>query len=250
MNMERNDTKSGSLIANMAIGTAVHLNDIEGGKKCRLCGSTENQEDLIKPCLCDGDRRYVHRRCLNRERALSTAPKAFTHCSTCQYEYWLRQEKEPDAEGTDECCNPKKHFKRADILIARDSIGTILFIQLALMGFAWLIAILDNGFQRIVPEDCCPQTQYNFYTWDTKNAQCPGMCGQLGAPGGGLLNSLPPGIAQHTKTAYYLWAVFITWVILASFGVLRLLAMDKEERGQEIGTGFASLFCCCWCVEW
>ena len=110
MNMERNDT-SGSLIANMATATAVHLNDIEGGKKCRLCGSTENQEDLIKPCLCDGDRRYVHRRCLNRERALSTAPKAFTHCSACQYEYWLRQEKEPDAEGTDECCDPKKHFK-------------------------------------------------------------------------------------------------------------------------------------------
>ena len=38
MNMERNDTKSGSLIANMAMATAVHLNDIEGGKKCRLCG--------------------------------------------------------------------------------------------------------------------------------------------------------------------------------------------------------------------
>jgi hypothetical protein len=231
-----------SLVQNIGLATPVVEVDVEGGKRCRKCGSTDNQAGLIAPCLCAGRQRYVHRACLDRERVYSHAPKSFTECNTCHYEYWIDHKK---PEATKECCECKK----ASLLIARDSIGGIIFIQLTLMAIAWLIAIVDNGFTRIIPADCCPQAQYNFYTWDTGNNQCPGLCGSRDAQGGPLLNSMPRWIAQHTKTAYFLMALFVVWFVIATIGVLKLSAMDKNERGRSLGGGFAALFCCCFCAE-
>jgi hypothetical protein len=58
-------------------------------KQCRIC--FENEEDttdeMINPCLCRGDRKYVHRRCLNQWRNLSTNPIALNQCTECHYEY-------------------------------------------------------------------------------------------------------------------------------------------------------------------
>ena len=58
-------------------------------KQCRIC--FENEEDakheMINPCLCRGDRKYVHRRCLNQWRNLSTNPIALNQCTECHHEY-------------------------------------------------------------------------------------------------------------------------------------------------------------------
>lgn len=233
-----------NLVQNIAVGTPVEGVDIEGGKRCRNCGSNDNQAELIAPCLCEGERHYIHRKCLDRERVYSSAPNSFTECNTCHYEYWITK-KNPESTKSNKCCE----CKRASLLIARDSIGGIITIQLMLMALAWMIAILDNGFTRIVPADCCPQAQYNFYTWDTGNTQCPGLCGTRDAQGGRLLNSMPRWIAQHTKTAYFLMAVFVVWFVFATIGVFKLLTMSEAERERNVGGGFAALFCCCFCTQ-
>ena len=109
-----------------------------------------------------------------------------------------------------------------------------------------VFAIVDNGFSRIIPADCCPQTQYNFYNYDSGNTQCPGLCGTQHAPSGGkLLNSLPPWIAQHTKTAYYLCSCVTMLIMMGVAGMMLLACMDKDDRRRQ--AGWSSLFCCCFC---
>ena len=243
--MNRTETTEKKLIGNMAVGPKDLRVDIEGGKQCRICGSHENPQSIIKPCLCDGQKRYVHRHCLDHQRVYNRAPEAFVQCTACRFKYWITKTAPTEVNQKEK----RWECKKATLLITRDSIGGILAILFGLTVVAWCIAILDNGLQRIVPEDCCPQSQYNFYTWDTKNSQCPGRCGSLDATGGVLLNMLPPWIAQHTKSAYLILAFVLVWFIVASVGALKLMEMSKEERGQYIGEGCAALFCCCLCAK-
>lgn len=56
-------------------------------KQCRICLEDDNPNDMINPCLCKGTQKYVHRECLNQWRSVNVNPKAFTHCTVCNYEY-------------------------------------------------------------------------------------------------------------------------------------------------------------------
>ena len=220
--------------------------DLEDSLKvCRECGSRENQEDMIKPCLCDGRNRYVHRKCLNKKRCNTKIPRSFRECDKCSYEYWIAQQVS-DGEESSACC--KRRFKSYELYFARDSVAGILILHLILSMWAWFLAIVDNDFSRIIPADCCPQTQYNFYNYDSGNTQCPGLCGTQHAPSGGkLLNSLPPWIAQHTKTAYYLCSCVTMLIMMGVAGMMLLACMDKDDRAKTLGAGWSSLFCCCFC---
>lgn len=54
-------------------------------EECRFqCGSVTN---LIAPCLCSGTNKYICRKCLDDWRASNVNPKAFTHCTQCNFEY-------------------------------------------------------------------------------------------------------------------------------------------------------------------
>ncbi|KAL7713869.1 RING-CH-type domain-containing protein [Entamoeba marina] len=56
-------------------------------KHCRLCFSSENPEDMIAPCACDGQNKYVHRDCLNAYRIYSNDPANFGKCPLCGVDY-------------------------------------------------------------------------------------------------------------------------------------------------------------------
>ena len=230
--------------------TVVGANNVDledSSKVCRECLSRENPEDMIKPCLCDGHYRYVHRNCLDKKRCDMKIPRSFRECDKCSYEYWIAHQVS-DGEESSACC--KRRLKSYELYFARDSAVGILILHLILSMWAWFLAIADNGFSRIIPADCCPQTQYNFYNYDTGNTQCPGLCGTQHAPSGGkLLNSLPPWIAQHTKTAYYLCSCVTIVIMAAIAGMIFLVSIDKDEREKRIGSGWASLFCCCCCAN-
>jgi hypothetical protein len=252
MNMIRDDNLEESGAASL-IAHAAHVDVENFSKSCRLCGSREHPENMIKPCACDGLQKYVHRKCLDAKRCDRNIPRGFRECDVCKYDYWIELKEEEQQILTvgpkrfDCCYNRVKSYQ---LYFARDSALGILGVHLLLSALAWLIAVMDNGFTRIIPEDCCPQQQWNFYTFDnTNNPQCPGLCGTSVAAGGPLLNLFPGWIAQNTKTAYYLYAVLSLMLIVSIFGVGMLCFMDDEERERRVGSGCSSLFCFCCCAD-
>jgi hypothetical protein len=62
----------------------IHTQDIQ----CRncMCGSEKNQ-DFIRPCLCTGSLKWVHRQCLDRWRVASMNNESFFKCDECGHYY-------------------------------------------------------------------------------------------------------------------------------------------------------------------
>ena len=60
---------------------------------CRLCeahASPSNPAtELIAPCGCAGESRWVHKACLDKWRATSSRPTAFTNCTECGVRYHM-----------------------------------------------------------------------------------------------------------------------------------------------------------------
>jgi len=54
-------------------------------KECRICLESEDSENMISPCLCNGGQKYVHRNCLAMWRQQNY--KAYYTCSTCGFNY-------------------------------------------------------------------------------------------------------------------------------------------------------------------
>ncbi|KAF8168188.1 hypothetical protein B0H34DRAFT_647032 [Crassisporium funariophilum] len=63
----------------------------EQEKQCRICyDGTEGEPELgrlIRPCLCKGSISYVHVRCLQKWRSVSSTKSAFFACPQCRYQY-------------------------------------------------------------------------------------------------------------------------------------------------------------------
>lgn len=58
--------------------------------QCRICLKEEaSDKNLIVPCQCGGDQRYVHRDCLNRWR--SEDRSNLTHCQQCNFDYEITE---------------------------------------------------------------------------------------------------------------------------------------------------------------
>jgi hypothetical protein len=52
---------------------------------CRICYEEDNINNMIYPCKCDGNMKYVHRTCLNKWRKTNNI--RFTKCEICLYKY-------------------------------------------------------------------------------------------------------------------------------------------------------------------
>jgi hypothetical protein len=103
---------------------------------CRICQSSGNAHDLIRPCTCSDSSSYVHRACLNRWRAVSPFPDALTKCEHCGVDYKLIYSTKPNT------CGDKA---RAGFIIALD----FTLILAVIMGL-WILCgyaverLLDN----------------------------------------------------------------------------------------------------------
>lgn len=54
---------------------------------CRICLESDDLENLIYPCRCSGNSKYVHRRCLNEWRIINTNNRNYTNCDICDYQF-------------------------------------------------------------------------------------------------------------------------------------------------------------------
>eukprot|EP00834_Sanchytrium_tribonematis_P003751 NODE_156_length_15158_cov_0.791553.p8 type:complete len:194 gc:universal NODE_156_length_15158_cov_0.791553:14238-14819(+) len=101
-------------------------------KQCRICYDSENQEELISPCLCKGSQKWVHVECLNEWRA--TSQQSFYKCPTCKYEY--RVERTQWA----------KYVHHPYTLVALTLIIIILIILFIAYFLNFFLYILGSGF--------------------------------------------------------------------------------------------------------
>jgi hypothetical protein len=70
----------------------VKLNDEENLSSnseiiCRICLENSDLSDLIYPCKCAGNSKYVHKKCLNEWRSINHNPDNFYRCEVCKYKY-------------------------------------------------------------------------------------------------------------------------------------------------------------------
>lgn len=60
----------------------------EGEYTCRICfDATNNKNDIVAPCKCDGTMKYVHKACLEQWRVHSSGTDNFNKCPTCGENY-------------------------------------------------------------------------------------------------------------------------------------------------------------------
>ena len=123
-----------------------------GIKKCRLCLQTSSPETMIKPCSCDGELRYVHRKCLNDMRALSWNTQAFMRCKLCQQEYWITRKNKYSvgSDGTNLKANElgvlsKEGKRKLCWYKFRDSVLALMAFQFCIILFATIIGCIDSG---------------------------------------------------------------------------------------------------------
>ena len=58
---------------------------------CRICLESDNNEQLISPCLCSGSSQYVHTECIQKWRTTTTNEEAIIMCMECRFHYILHK---------------------------------------------------------------------------------------------------------------------------------------------------------------
>jgi hypothetical protein len=123
--------------------TAHHINS-PFDNICKICFNSDQLNNLISPCLCDGLIRYVHRNCHNIGRIDSN--KKFYTCDMCDYVYKF----EPILMSK---CYQKLFYIKYIITFALEFLFYISIFQAMLVGVTYLSIKLDK----------------NEYIWGTMN---------------------------------------------------------------------------------
>ena len=60
--------------------------------QCRICLENDTLNNLISPCGCSGNSKYVHRMCVNRWRDSNANNEKYNRCEVCNeiYEITIR----------------------------------------------------------------------------------------------------------------------------------------------------------------
>jgi len=64
---------------------------IEHEHICRICLENDSLDNLIFPCKCSGNSKYVHKKCLNEWRNINHNPESFYKCEICKYPYKIKK---------------------------------------------------------------------------------------------------------------------------------------------------------------
>ena len=54
---------------------------------CRICLENDILNELIYPCKCSGNSKYVHKKCLDEWRSINHNPENFYRCEVCHHKY-------------------------------------------------------------------------------------------------------------------------------------------------------------------
>lgn len=106
---------------------------------CRICLENDHLNNLIYPCRCTGNSKYIHKHCLNEWRILNANNDRFHKCEICDYRFVVSNNN-----------NYSQHscFKAANFLI-NDALLYIIAISLFSYGFSWIVYSLDTN-QNII----------------------------------------------------------------------------------------------------
>ncbi|KPI85198.1 hypothetical protein ABL78_5743 [Leptomonas seymouri] len=72
-----------------AMNASAFIEEDETASICRICRCREPFDDLFAPCVCSGSSKYVHRRCLEQWREMTTNPEHRRVCAECKTPYTL-----------------------------------------------------------------------------------------------------------------------------------------------------------------
>ncbi|KAG2590032.1 hypothetical protein PVAP13_5NG104244 [Panicum virgatum] len=124
--------------ADGALPEATGKDDVEASPAacCRICLQPDcaRGDELISPCRCKGTQQFVHRTCLDHWRAVKEGT-AFSHCTTCEAQFYLRVE-----FLEDDVCRRMKF----QLFVARDVFLIFLAIQAVIGTIAGVTYLLDR----------------------------------------------------------------------------------------------------------
>lgn len=102
------------------------------GKVCRNCHESKDK-DLIAPCRCTGNQKWVHRSCLDTWRTVSPNFSSFTRCDMCHFEYRVQHK-------------PVGLWPRIEYVLKmlRDIIITIIAIVVIVLIFGCVCLLIER----------------------------------------------------------------------------------------------------------
>jgi hypothetical protein len=102
-------------------------------RQCRICLASDDEADLISPCLCAGSVRWVHRACLDEWRAQEVRPNAFERCELCHFPYVTQRLERPLSAKL-----------RVYLLVVRDLCAIFGAVQLVILLQASVLRAIDS----------------------------------------------------------------------------------------------------------
>ena len=105
---------------------------------CRICLETDSYNNLIYPCKCSGNSKFVHKNCLNEWRTLSDNNENFYKCEICKYRFKLSSQQEPNC--TYRCINN----------CSSDMCNGLFIMILLTFGIGYVISAID--YNLIIPQ--------------------------------------------------------------------------------------------------
>ena len=196
------------------------------GAVCRLCGSGEDAELLIKPCRCES---FVHRDCLDQQRAMLEHTSEFVTCHTCHYRYWIDIKEEYKPE--EKCCGKPARIWKFRGMVARDTVAIFCILQAIIVAYACVVERIDScdsaqGCGQGCSCDAVAEADlYDHYRCPEGVQDVCGTGAYLPPPlnrtvifGGPLLNHFSIlHVNRHYKTTYYFAGMLF---FFATIGVL------------------------------
>ena len=64
---------------------------------CRICFSSEEQNEIISPCGCEGSSAFIHKECLNSWLKTNRHGKQYFQCSECKHDYIRKKPSDQDS---------------------------------------------------------------------------------------------------------------------------------------------------------
>ena len=102
---------------------------------CRICLDSDNPQDIIVPCRCNGTMRFVHRACLQEWRIQDIDSPNFRRCNQCLYEYQTYD----NTSKCHLCCSDFCHF------MIRNRFLLFVFIQILVMSLTYMYIAVDKS---------------------------------------------------------------------------------------------------------
>ena len=102
---------------------------------CRICFEKDSLENLIYPCKCSGNSKYIHKNCLNEWRNINHNPQNFYRCEVCKYNYVMNEESVIKKTHMDNYCKFINKYFMSFLII-----NTIIFFCLS-----FIFDIIDSN---------------------------------------------------------------------------------------------------------